>query len=295
MDTTNMLTYTPTQACRACGSSQGELLFSVSDCPVVRCAQCRHVFLDIAHNDGSIEEMYRQYGSTYETVYFEGINAGVEKNIDRFLARCRKYCAAAGPKPQLLDIGCGSGALLRRAQLAGFVCQGIEISAPLADQARQQTGCPVHTCFLADANLPEGSFDVITMYDVIEHLQSPRTDIARARALLRPGGVLFLFTPNENALPRMIAKACYRLTAHAVSRPLEVLYYAHHLSYFTRASLSRLLQDAGFDIMGIHMQPYDLSRLRLSLLQRAALYMLLPVLMCCPPVRGKIALWARKR
>ena len=295
MDDTQLPAYELTQACRACGSNHGELLFSVSGCPVVRCSHCRHVSLDIAHNDHSIEEMYRQYGCSFETVYFQGINAGVKKNIDHFLARCRRYCAAAGSKPRLLDIGCGSGALLRRAQLAGFVCQGIEISAPLADQARQQTGCPVHTCFLADADMPEGGFDVITLYDVVEHLQSPRTDLARARALLRPGGVLFLFTPNENARPRIIAKACYRLTAHAVSRPLEVLYYAHHLSYFTRASLSRLLLDAGFDIMGVQMLSYDRSRLRLSLLQRAALYMIMPVLMCCPPVRGKIALWARKR
>ncbi len=295
MDDDQWQPYAPKQACRACGNSRGELLFIVSGCPVVRCAQCRHVFLDIAHNDRTIEEMYRQYGCTDETVYFEGINAGVEKNIDRFLARCRQYCAAAGPKPRLLDIGCGNGALLKRALQAGFECQGIEISSPLADQARQQTGCPVHTCFLADANLPEGSFDAVTMYDVIEHLQSPRTDLATVRELLRPGGILFLFTPNENALPRKIAKACYRLSAHAVSRPLEVLYYANHLSYFTRASLSRLLLDTGFDIMGIQMLSYDRSRLRLSLLQQAALSMLQPVLMLYPPVRGKIALWARKR
>jgi 2-polyprenyl-3-methyl-5-hydroxy-6-metoxy-1,4-benzoquinol methylase len=295
MDDDQRQPYAPKQACRSCGNSRGELLFIVSGCPVVRCAQCRHVFLDIVHDDPSIEEMYRQYGCTDETVYFDGINAGVEKNIDRFLARCRQYCAAAGPKPRLLDIGCGNGALLKRARQAGFECQGIEISPPLADQARQQTGCPVHTCFLADANLPEGSFDAVTLYDVIEHLQSPRTDLARACALLRPGGVLFLLTPNENALPRKIAKACYRLTAHAVSRPLEVLYYANHLSYFTRASLSRLLLDSGFDIMGIHMLSYDRSRLRLSLLQQAALCMLQPALLFCPPVRGKIALWARKR
>jgi 2-polyprenyl-3-methyl-5-hydroxy-6-metoxy-1,4-benzoquinol methylase len=283
------------QPCRACGNSRSELQFTVSGCPVVRCARCRHVFLDIVHDDLSIEEMYRQYGCTDETVYFEGINAGVEKNIDRCLARCRQYCVAAGPKPRLLDIGCGNGALLKRALQAGFECQGIEISPPLADQARQQTGCPVHTCFLADAHLPEGSFDAVTMYDVIEHLQSPRTDLARACALLRPGGVLFLLTPNENALPRKIAKACYRLSAHAVSRPLEVLYYANHLSYFTRASLSRLLLASGFDIMGIQMLSYDRSRLRLSLLQQAALCMLQPVLLFCPPARGKIALWARKK
>ncbi|MBN2108247.1 MAG: class I SAM-dependent methyltransferase [Deltaproteobacteria bacterium] len=295
MDDAQRQPYAPRQACRACGNSRGELLFIVSGCPVVRCSQCRLVFLDIVHDAPSIEEMYRQYGCTDETVYFEGINAGVERNIDRFLARCRQYLAAPGPKQRLLDIGCGNGALLKRALQAGFECQGIEISTPLADQARQQTGCPVHTCFLADANLPKGSFDAVTMYDVIEHLQSPRTDLARACALLRPGGVLFLFTPNENALPRKIAKACYRLTAHAVSRPLKVLYYAQHLSYFTRASLSRLLLDSGFDIMGIHMQSYDRSRLRLSLLQQAALYMLQPVLLFCPPVRGKIALWARKR
>ena len=115
MDDDQRQPYAPKQACRACGNSRGELQFIVSGCPVVRCAQCRHVFLDIVHDAPSIEEMYRQYGCTDETVYFDGINAGVERNIDRFLARCRQYCAAAGPKPRLLDVGCGNGALLKRA------------------------------------------------------------------------------------------------------------------------------------------------------------------------------------
>jgi 2-polyprenyl-3-methyl-5-hydroxy-6-metoxy-1,4-benzoquinol methylase len=284
---------TAQQACRACGLIRVKRLFIIGGNRVLRCLDCGHTYLDVIHDPESIRRMYE----TYETgmqFYFQDVDDEVIQNIDRYLKRCRDYCARSGRKPRLLDIGCGAGILLERAKAQGFICEGVEICEPLAKTARERVGCGIHRAFLEDLNLPDNTFDVVTMYDLVEHLQHPVQEIRRAQRLLHPGGILFILTPNNDALIRRVAQWSYRLTLHQFQRPLRALYYSHHLSYFSSDSLQTLLHRVGFHVLRTETRNPELSRLTLSNTERRAVRALFRVSELFPSLGGKLILWAKK-
>jgi SAM-dependent methyltransferase len=109
----------------------------------------------------------------------------------------------------------------------------VEPSRWSADRARAR-GLQVVDGTLAAADLPEGSFDVVTMWDVVEHLADPLSELRRARRLLRPGGLLALSTMNVEAwFPRLLGRRW-------------PWYMQMHLYYFTPRTLGRMLERAGF-------------------------------------------------
>lgn len=100
----------------------------------------------------------------------------------------------------LLDVGCGEGFFLAAAQRAGwtvtgcdFLPEGVARTTALigTDRVSQADAC--------DLPFPDGSFDVVTLWDVLEHLANPDAAIAEARRVLRPGGLLAFSTPNTRA------------------------------------------------------------------------------------------------
>ncbi len=259
--------------CRACGSAASEAAFRVGDCVFFQCQDCTHVFLPVSHTEESIQEIYREYGRSParkrgRNEYFCGIQ---ERELARFgqdLRRGRQLLASGAKSPRLLDIGCGNGALISRALSLGFAADGLEISEPLANFVEERYGCRVFRDFVWKLDLPPASYDLIAMCDVIEHLTDPERDLRYVFRLLKPGGVLYLITPNERALLRSVAKGLFWMSGGRVRKPMERLYYNHHLSYFTRDSLERLLGRVGFSILSITTRNQEIMRLKLSSLQR---------------------------
>jgi 2-polyprenyl-3-methyl-5-hydroxy-6-metoxy-1,4-benzoquinol methylase len=254
--------------CRVCQSSDLHFLFTINNSRFVRCCTCTHVFLDSTYDAAAIKKLYERYGDAKGKTYFQGINADVLNTIDTYLRSCREYCRTGSSPLRLLDIGCGTGALLSRAKKLGFATEGIEICDPLANDAARNAGCPVHNTLLAQVALPENSFDSIIMYDLIEHLQDPLGDMNSIYRLLKKGGILFILTPNDNALLRAISRVLYRASLHCFSKPMERLYYPDHLSYFTRKSISAFLNRCGFEIVLLETRNQELSRLELPGISR---------------------------
>jgi 2-polyprenyl-3-methyl-5-hydroxy-6-metoxy-1,4-benzoquinol methylase len=149
--------------------------------------------------------------------------------------------AAAG---RLLDVGSALGSFLAAAAQAGFEAEGVEPDPGTSEQARAR-GLRVHTGTLealaarraedgADAPAPPG-YDVVTMFHVLEHLDSPRAALTAARALLRPGGILVVETPT-------VENPWFRL---APSRWRQLI--PDHYFFFSRETLERLLRETGFE------------------------------------------------
>ena len=138
---------------------------------------------------------------------------------------------------RVLDVGCALGAFLAAAGAAGFAAEGVEPDPGTSEQARA-AGLAVQTgtlSSLAAARAAPRAYDAVTMFHVIEHLDSPRAALRDARALLAPGGVLVLETPTvENPWFRV-----------APSRWRQLI--PDHYFFFDRATLERLLRDTGFD------------------------------------------------
>lgn len=118
------------------------------------------------------------------------------ETIDRF----------AKPGGHVLDIGCGTGFLLERLAERGFSGIGIDLSPESVEHARRrlaQIGASDRlTAVVGSAyEPPAGPFDLIALTDVLEHLEDPRACIAALRAVLAPGGLLVVSTPNRRSLP----------------------------------------------------------------------------------------------
>jgi 2-polyprenyl-3-methyl-5-hydroxy-6-metoxy-1,4-benzoquinol methylase len=130
-----------------------------------------------------------------EAAYYRDIlqmDAALRRTYDDTLARLER-CTSPG---RLLDVGCGNGILLEVAVRRGWTAEGVELSSYAAGLARERTGLMVHEGTLDKLALEPLSYDAVTLTQVIEHLVDPLDLLRRAAALLRPGGLLLVATPN---------------------------------------------------------------------------------------------------
>jgi len=175
-----------------------------------------------------------------EDYYQEATGERFLSLAERFVLAMRNFRVKAilrrQPGPgSFLDIGCGRGELLELFQKRGCRVMGTQISRTAAAAARTQRGVDVRLGELTAMNLEPGSFDVITAFHVVEHLQKPDEYLREARRLIRPDGLLVIEVPNQ-ACPGFWWLGTRDLCFD----------YPHHMFFFTPASLGRLLGEAGF-------------------------------------------------
>jgi len=139
---------------------------------------------------------------------------------------------------RLLDVGCAAGFFLDEARRRGWQVQGVELSGEMAAYARAQLKLDVWQGSFDDAALEPGTFDVITMWDYLEHSVDPAGDLQRSAALLRPGGVLAVSTGDAASI-----------AARVFGRRWHLLTPRHHNFLFTRASLEKAFRRAGFEVL----------------------------------------------
>lgn len=138
------------------------------------------------------------------------------------------------PSGKLLDVGAASGIFVKAAQEAGYEAYGIEPSSWLCEVARRRYGVTVFPGTVESVKLEKGSFDVITMFDALEHVPDPLATLNEVRKMLKPGGILVVNYPD-------------------ISDPLAVLFgrkwwflLSVHLFYFTPGTLSAYMDKTGF-------------------------------------------------
>lgn len=140
--------------------------------------------------------------------------------------------ASAG---RLLDFGCGGGAFLGEMHRLGWQVLGIDTSEVAVSGARYASGLPVLAGTLPHPELGDARFDVITMWNSLEHVHAPLEVLREAHRLLEPGGELVVEVPNLDSLAfRWFGPSWYGLDL------------PRHLTHFTPRSLSQMLQRAGF-------------------------------------------------
>src|SRR5262245_1664155 len=227
----------PTAAsCPLCGLPPPPPSFTKFGYPISRC-RCGMIYVARVVDAGVLERLYgRNYftGSTDEPSQgYRGYGdeeALTRRNFADRLALVER-CAAKG---KLLDIGCAYGFLVAEARARGWGAEGVERSAH-AVEAAVAAGLPVVQGDFLTLDRPRSSFAAVTMFDVLEHVADPRPWVRRARELLEPGGVLVIETPDASApIARVLGQR-----HHTYTPP-------NHLSYFTRATLLRLLDEEGF-------------------------------------------------
>jgi predicted TPR repeat methyltransferase len=140
----------------------------------------------------------------------------------------------------VLDVGCAAGFFLSVMKERGWRTLGVEVSGYIAEYGRQNYGLDVIVGTLDEAaeKLGERRFDLITFWDVVEHLPDPRTILARAAQLLKPGGKVLIETQNVRSL-----------FARVLGRRWQHYKHHEHLYHFDRRTVRELCRQAGLNVV----------------------------------------------
>ncbi len=229
--------------CNHCGREVTHGVHNVSR--LVRCVHCGLVFVSPRPPDELLAAQYdRDYFHCSEPTFggyedYEADRAEITRTFRRRMRQLAPFVGAAAPR--LLDVGCATGIFLEVARDAGWSGEGLDISEYALARAREK-GFAARPGTLADADFSPRSFDVLTLWDVVEHLPDPAGALARAHRLLRPGGTLALSTPDAGSLlARLLGRRWLGF------RPID-----EHLYFFSRRTLAAMLAAAGFEVRATH-------------------------------------------
>ncbi|HOZ72426.1 MAG TPA: class I SAM-dependent methyltransferase [Spirochaetales bacterium] len=186
-----------------------------------------------------LEAVLRRYGDEYleyETERHLEYRAISLLSLEEAGLRPEDAGRADGAPRSILEVGCATGALLSSFHEAGWRAQGVEVGPSMAGYARERFGLDVETATIESATYEIGSFDAVVATHLIEHLNDPRSFLARARAALRPEGRLYLITPNADGLQARLMGSRWRSAIR------------DHLFLFSARTLGAMLADEGYSV-----------------------------------------------
>jgi 2-polyprenyl-3-methyl-5-hydroxy-6-metoxy-1,4-benzoquinol methylase len=201
------------------------------------CRACRCLFLNPMPGDEEIAGFYpKQY-------WWSAGKPGLLKRLESVYRRLalRGHVSfiskAAGHRTgqDLLDVGCGSASLLALMKQRGFRVMGLDFSSEAAAVAKQENGIHVVVGSLEDAAFPDGSFDIVTLFHVMEHVTNPRDVLHEVGRILRPAGSIVLQVPNIDSWQFRIFGAKW----YGLDIP-------RHLIDYSSDAMLRLLAEMGF-------------------------------------------------
>lgn len=200
---------------------------------VVRCSNCTHVFCSPLPKN-----IYKNYEDVVDKEYLR--QSKTRKLSSRSVLNIISHYFPSG---RLLDIGCATGDFLTVAKDFGYSVEGLELSKWSSDIVKSK-GIKIHKEILKSlsSRLP-GKFDVITMWGVIEHFQEPLSEMVYINKLLKPGGILAVWTGDvDGIMSRILGRRWW-------------YWQGQHIQYFTNSSLNYLASLSGFENIDTKIYP----------------------------------------
>jgi len=232
----NRGTILPVSSCLVCPSKQSHhcltLQTPAGKIAYFQCSACSLIFKD----PGVPFKAEDIYNADYIQIRSQNpgnpnISGPREKTAEHYMRWVEKYVT----KQNLLDVGCATGFALKVAQAQGWNVFGVEVNAKAALIAKDVLKADVvRVGHLNDMMFPDEYFSLVTLFDVIEHIQDPVQFLSILRKKIAPGGSILLVTPNIDTLSFKILKEKW---PHFVQE---------HLFLFSRKSMDRLLNETGF-------------------------------------------------
>jgi len=230
------------QQCLICASKRINIMRNYAALGLVKCKECGFVFMHQIPTKDELDKHYSTYG-------YEGERVLTPMTVDSYNSTLDEF-ESYRKTNKLLDIGCGVGHFPSVARQKGWESFGTEYSPKAVAHARKK-GINMHIGPLQTATFDAESFDVITSFEVIEHLNNPIEEINTIYRLLRPGGIFYCTTPNFNSLLRYWLKTDYK-----------VIEYPEHLSYYTKKTLTKLMIANGFKLVKFKSTGFSLTQIQ---------------------------------
>lgn len=233
--------------CRICDSTENTILFTKDGYDVVKCDSCGLIYLDFdATRDFSLDyyskEFFNDSGSKHAYNDYEKESLFLKKSFLKRIELLRKYKTSG----TLLDIGCATGSFMENAA-PFFKASGIDISEYAIAQAKAKE-LDVWQGMLADSPYKDKTFDVVTLWDTIEHVADPKQTISQVGKIVQQGGIVGLTTGDVSSV---FAQMCGHYW-HLYNIP-------QHLSYFDKKTVTTILNEAGFEVKEITYLPINLT------------------------------------
>ncbi|RJP24565.1 MAG: class I SAM-dependent methyltransferase [Candidatus Abyssobacteria bacterium SURF_5] len=235
--------------CPVCGQDDAERLFSRENYQHVRCRNCTLVYVNPQHcdtgrmNAALFGQTHQAWVTASQRVRAMDPNS-LEKHVERLrdrpvkkYARELKYMEKFRKSEWLLDVGCADGKFLMAAAGRGWSVSGVEIAPEQAALCRERLGLDVRCGMLHEAGFESGTFDVVRLNQVIEHVAEPRQLFQEIRRVLRPGGLLSLATVNINSFSYRFLGERWNYLGGSNNE---------HIVFFSRRTLDRILSTTGF-------------------------------------------------
>jgi SAM-dependent methyltransferase len=201
----------------------------------VSCTQCGLIYLDPRPTQPELSKYYPENYEAYCSSEDQNLSRDSRQALNIQLDFVEKFVPSRG---QLLDIGCATGNFMWAARERGWEVRGIEIIEPAAHIAQERYGLIVEIGSLETVEWPEACFNVITLWDVLEHLPDPKVALNRCHNLLVPEGLLIFSIPNLKSFDRYL----FRQVWIGWDAP-------RHFNMFSEITIKRLFELTGFELL----------------------------------------------
>lgn len=222
--------------CIVCGTTE-EFAFDKLGFDIVRCPKCR-LFRTILLSK-SPQKVNQYYSKSYFTgsptragyANYDQDHSIVRRNSHGYLRLINKFLH----KGKILDVGCATGIFLQEAEKVGFNGFGIDVSKYAISKAESRLSNKVKLSSLRSGLFKKGSFNILTFFDVFEHLYNPRQTLQIAHNLLKKNGLVFINTGDTGSA-----------LAKLQGRNWHFFIPPQHIYYFSKQNLIDLLESEGF-------------------------------------------------
>jgi 2-polyprenyl-3-methyl-5-hydroxy-6-metoxy-1,4-benzoquinol methylase len=192
----------------------------------VKCRNCQLIYMNPMEKISKTNEYYCKAKNNHAPTIRESYLKTAESQV-RLI---QKYASGTN----LLDIGCAQGFFLFSASRAGYTAKGIEMSQDAAEYAIREFGLDVEAKPFEELRFAENRFDVVTLWQVLEHVPYPLMILKEVHRILKPGGLLVVSTPNIEGIPAKILR----------ERWWDIKRL--HINQFTTETLMDILQNSDF-------------------------------------------------